>query len=100
MQSIITQTTHTFIDDAIALAAGVKRLTVGLAADALTALARTITAPIDRLALACDVGGVIESRRIARQARAQARARQRSHRRGCFDVFGIVAAFRNLRDLT
>jgi hypothetical protein len=100
MQTIISQTTHTFIDDAVALWVGAKRVTLGLTIDALTALARTLTAPVDRLARACDVGGVIESRRIARQARAEARARQRSYRRGRFDVFGIMAAFRNLRDLT
>jgi hypothetical protein len=99
MQTIISQTTHSFADDAIALATGFKRITIGLATDALTAMAQTIMAPVDRLARACDVGGIIAARDAAKR-RSRAGAASLRRRLARFDVFGICATFRGLRDLT
>jgi hypothetical protein len=98
MQTVISEITFTFIDDAIALAAGFKRITVGLATDAMTALVRKLTAPIDRLARACDVAGTL-SARDAETPAADTRSRPRRGR-GVFDILGLLSIFRALRNLT
>jgi hypothetical protein len=53
MQTLVSQLTTTFVDDAIELVKGFGKVTVHIA-----------TAPIERLANACDVGGVLARRRL------------------------------------
>jgi hypothetical protein len=106
MQTVISEIAFSFVDDAIALATGLGRLTVELARDLGAAARSRIMSPIDRLARACDVAGMLSARERAKaRIRTKARTRARSigtprHREGRFDVFGILAAFRTLRDLT
>ena len=59
MQTLASQLTTTFIDDAIELVKGLGKVIVHIA-----------TAPIERIANACDVGGVLARRRAARRVRA------------------------------
>lgn len=54
MQTLVSQLTTTFVDDAIELVKGFGKVIVHLA-----------TAPIERIANACDVGGVLAKRRTA-----------------------------------
>ena len=55
MQTLASQLTTTFIDDAIELVKGFGKAIVHIA-----------TAPIERIANACDVGGVLTRRQAAR----------------------------------
>ena len=55
-QTLAIQLTSTFVDDAIGLAKGVLKTMIHLA-----------TAPIERIAKACDVAGVLEQRRSKRR---------------------------------
>ncbi|UGX99886.1 hypothetical protein [Bradyrhizobium quebecense] len=64
MQTLALQLTTTFVDDAIELVKGFGRAIFSLA-----------TAPIERIARACDVAGVLEQRRADRRAPRQAAAR-------------------------
>ncbi|MGN1290969.1 MAG: hypothetical protein ACI4XG_30960 [Bradyrhizobium sp.] len=57
MQTLALQLTTTFVDDAIELVKGFGRAILSLA-----------TAPIERIARACDVAGVLEQRRAKRPA--------------------------------
>jgi hypothetical protein len=59
MQTLVSQLTTTFVEDAIELVKGFGKVIVHIA-----------TAPIERLANACDVGGVLARRRAARGLRA------------------------------
>jgi hypothetical protein len=59
MQTLASQLTTTFIDDAIEL---VKRFG--------KAIVHIATAPIERIANACDVGGVLAGRHSARRRHA------------------------------
>ncbi|MGY3584978.1 hypothetical protein ACVIGB_005962 [Bradyrhizobium sp. USDA 4341] len=68
MQTLALQLTTTFVDDAIELVKGFGRAIFALA-----------TAPIERIARACDVAGVLEQRRADR--RAPRPAAQRGSRR-------------------
>jgi hypothetical protein len=63
MQTLVSQLTTTFIDDAIELVKGFGKIIV-----------RFATAPIERIANACDVGGVLARRQSARQLRALRKA--------------------------
>ena len=63
MQTFVSQLTTTFIDDAIDLVKGFGKVIVHIA-----------TAPIERMANACDVGGVLARRRAARRLRATMKA--------------------------
>ena len=94
MQTVISQIAFSFVDDGIALATGAKRITIDLALDVLAAARTRLMAPIDRLARACDVAGILSAREAKRRLKAD------SPRRGRFDVFGIFATFRTLRELT
>ncbi|WP_454616119.1 hypothetical protein [Bradyrhizobium cenepequi] len=73
MQTLVMQLTRqlttTFFDDILKFVLGVGR-----------SIARVVTAPINRIANACDVAGVLERRRLA--ARLRRRARQMQHPRG------------------
>jgi hypothetical protein len=55
MQTLAAEIAFTFVDDAMALMMGGVRIVV-----------RFLTSPIERLATACDVAGVLASRRRAR----------------------------------
>ncbi|MCC8972832.1 hypothetical protein H8B01_20850, partial [Bradyrhizobium sp. Cham227] len=57
MQTLALQLTTTLVDDAIELVKGFGRAVLNLA-----------TAPIERIARACDVAGVLEQRRADRRA--------------------------------
>jgi hypothetical protein len=63
MQTLVTQLTSSFVDDAIELVKGFGKIIVHIA-----------TAPIERIATACDVGGVLARRRAARRQRATTKA--------------------------
>ncbi len=88
MQTLAVEVATTFVDDAAALAIGAIRITI-----------RFLKAPVERLANACDVAGVLPRRRALRQAlrqtwaNRQASRRQRSWRNCLFPL-------RGLRDLT
>ena len=68
MHTLVAQLTTTFVDDAIELVKGFGKIIVHIA-----------TAPIERMANACDVGGVLARRRAARSLRATMKA-HRPHR--------------------
>ena len=61
MQTLASQLTTSFIDDAIELVKGFGKSIVHIA-----------TAPIERIANACDVGGVLARRQAARRREAMA----------------------------
>jgi len=63
MQTLVSQLTTSFVDDAIDLVKGFGRVIVHIA-----------TAPIERIANACDVGGVLARRQSARRLRAMMKA--------------------------
>ena len=69
MQTLVSQLTTTFVDDAIELVKGFGKVIVHIA-----------TAPIERMANACDVGGVLARRRL--------RAARRPH--GMWKPFGSL----------
>ena len=62
MQTLVSEIATTFVGDAAALLTGLSRAVLGV-----------VMAPVERIAAACDVGGVLAVRRLAsRAARAQA----------------------------
>jgi hypothetical protein len=69
MHTLVSQLTTTFVDDAIELVKGFGKIIVHIA-----------TAPIERIANACDVGGVLARRQSARRPRATTKARVRAAR--------------------
>lgn len=86
MQTVISSLAHTFIDDALALVTGFVRVTRDLAASVVARARAKLSAPIDRLARRCDVAGVLPAAPQDRSTR--------------FDVLGISATLRALRELT
>ena len=84
MQTLALQLTTTFVDDAIAFVKGFGRIILQLA-----------TAPIERIARACDVAGVLEQRRTARRAGRQAASGSRRTPRS-----RMLSLFRDLSELT
>ncbi|WP_375786438.1 hypothetical protein ACE10Z_01920 [Bradyrhizobium sp. Pha-3] len=85
MQTLALQLTTTFVDDAIELVKSFGHAIFSVA-----------TAPIERIARACDVAGVLEQRRADRRApRPAARRGSRRKSRGC-----RWSPFDGLRDLT
>ena len=56
MQTLAVELTTTFVDDALEFVKGLGRVIIHLA-----------TAPIERIARACDVAGVLEQRRTGRR---------------------------------
>jgi len=56
MQTLAVELTTTFVDDALEFVKGLGRVIVHLA-----------TAPVERIARACDVAGVLEQRRAGRR---------------------------------
>ena len=65
MKTLVSHLTTTFVDDAIELVKGFGKVIVHIA-----------TAPIERIANACDVGGVLARRQSARSLRAMMKAHQ------------------------
>ncbi|PIT04936.1 hypothetical protein TSA1_32465 [Bradyrhizobium nitroreducens] len=88
MQTLAVDIAATFIDDAAALVTGFGQ-----------ALLRVAMAPINRIANACDVAGVLAERRATfRMWRAsRARARQEGRR---FGLLRRLSPFRHLAHLT
>lgn len=88
MQTLAVDIATTFIDDAAALVTGFSR-----------ALLRFAMAPINRIANACDVAGVLAERcaafRMWRASRDRARLEGRR-----FSVLGRFSPFRHLSHLT
>jgi hypothetical protein len=105
MQTVISQIASTFVDDAIALVTGLGRITVDLVTDLLASARSRLMAPIDRLARACDVAGIISARDAAKTRSRSGGAKLAGiqalrRRQDRIDIFGICATFRTLRDLT
>ena len=101
MQTVVSEITFTFFDDALALATGAWRVTAGMANDTLIALLRKVVAPVDRLARSCDVAGVLAARDAAKRAVVTlVRSNPTSAPRGRRGVVGLCSIFRSLRDLT
>jgi hypothetical protein len=82
MQTIAAEIALTFVDDATALMTGGVRIVV-----------RFLMSPIERLANACDVAGVLPSSRLARPGSNNAAAASRRRRQRMF-------SFHLLNDLT
>jgi hypothetical protein len=66
MQTLAVEIAFTFVDDAIALTTGAVRIAL-----------RFLMSPVERLARACDVAGVLSARRPARSNRAKASSQRR-----------------------
>lgn len=88
MQTLAVDIAATFVDDAAALVTGFGRT-----------LLRFAMAPINRIANACDVAGVLAERRATfRMWRAsRSRARQEGRR---YSLLGRLSPFRHLSHLT
>ena len=84
MQTLSLHLTTTPVDHAIKFARSLSRTIVNLA-----------TAPIERIARACDVAGVLEQRRAATRAPRPLVNGTRRHRRSCWS-----ALFGGLYELT
>jgi hypothetical protein len=104
MQTITSQIAFTFVDDTKALAAGSRKIVVALITDMFAAIRAKLMMPIEKIASASDVGGVL-AMRAAVKARAKAirskRTRSRlPEERIRFDVLGIRSLFKSLHNLT
>lgn len=88
MQTLAVDIASTFVDDAAALGRGFGR-----------ALLRVVMAPIDRIANACDIAGVLAERRATFRMWRTSRARAR-HERRRFSLLGRFNPFRHLAHLT
>ncbi|WP_349510007.1 hypothetical protein [Bradyrhizobium sp. Ghvi] len=86
MQTLAVDVASAFIDDAAALVTGFGR-----------ALLRFATAPIDRIANACDIAGVLAERRATFRMWRASRARRGGRR---FSLLGCLNPFRHLAHLT
>ena len=65
MQTIISEIAFTFADDAAALVTGFTGIVRDMTVETFMAARKRVLAPVDRLARACDVGGVIAAREAA-----------------------------------
>ena len=77
MQTLAIEVATTFADDAIAVVTGTGRIILGL-----------LTAPVERIAAACDVAGVLPERRPwlrAAPANGASARRRRWWPRACLD---------------
>lgn len=88
MQTLAVDIATTFVDDATALVSGFGR-----------ALLRFVMAPIDRIANACDIVGVLAERRATFRMWRANRARSR-HGGRRFSLLGRLSPFRHLAHLT
>jgi hypothetical protein len=85
MQTLSLEIATTFLDDAAALAGGAIRIIIQI-----------LNQPVERLANACDVAGVLPRRRAFRQALRQTFRGHRAQRSWRSCLFPL----RGLRDLT
>ena len=99
MQTIISEIAFTFVDDAIALATGFVGVVRTLAVENLEAIRARLCAPVDRLARACDVGGVIAAREAATM-RSRYRSANRQHTAAPRRWRDRLNIFRGLHNLT
>ena len=83
MQTLAIDIATTFVDDATALAMGFGRTVL-----------RIVMAPVDRIANACDIAGVLAERRAALRAWRASRKRHR------FSLLARLSPFRHLSHLT
>jgi hypothetical protein len=88
MQSLAVDIASTFIDDAAALVNGLGRTILRLA-----------MAPIDRIADACDIAGVLAERRATFRMWRTSRGRARREGRRA-SLLGRLNPFRHLAHLT
>lgn len=88
MQTLAVDIATTFVDDATALVSGFGR-----------ALLRFVMAPIDRIANACDIAGVLTERRATFRMWRANRGRSR-HQGRRFSLIGRLSPFRHLAHLT
>ncbi|WP_346015460.1 MULTISPECIES: hypothetical protein [unclassified Bradyrhizobium] len=88
MQTLAVDIAATFVDDAAALVTGFGR-----------ALLRFAMTPIDRVANACDIAGVLTERRATFRMWRANRARGRLEGRR-FSLLGRLSPFRHLSHLT
>lgn len=88
MQTLAVDIAATFLDDAAAILSGFGR-----------AVLRIVMAPIDRIANACDIAGVLAERRATFRMWRSSRARAR-HERRRFSLLGRLNPFRHLAHLT
>jgi hypothetical protein len=81
MQTLVSEIVTSFVGDAEALVTGFGRTVL-----------RAVMAPVERIAAASDVAGVLARRRAAKVRRAQARESRRSQgaRRGPFRCLGAL----------
>lgn len=90
----------TFVGDAHALATGLVKVTVQIVTAPFTRMVKAVTAPIERIATACDVAGVLSDRRTKASLtrfhsnRHAPISSRRSSRSWC------LFPFRSLNDLT
>ena len=88
MQTLAVDIASTFVDDAAALVTGLGR-----------AVRRIAMAPVDRIANACDIAGVLAERRATFRMWRAGRARARFEGRR-FSLLGRLSPFRHLSHLT
>jgi hypothetical protein len=89
VQTLAFEIAHTFVDDAAALIGGCGRIIVQI-----------LMSPVERLANACDVAGVLANRRLSRTGKGAGREQQpgrrgpsgphRSRRRRCYWLLGSL----------
>jgi hypothetical protein len=99
MQTIISEIAFTFVDDAAALVMGLKGIVRDMAVDTFAAARKRVLAPVDRLARACDVGGVIAGREAATM-RSRYRSANRQHTAAPRRWRDRLNIFRGLHNLT
>jgi hypothetical protein len=78
VQTLAFQIATTFVDDAAALIGGCGRIIVQI-----------LMSPVERLANACDVAGVLANRRLSRAMKGRSEL-NRSQRRRCHWLFGSL----------
>jgi hypothetical protein len=83
MQTLAFEVATTFVDDAAAIATGAIRIIIQI-----------LSQPVERLANACDVAGVLPRRRALRQTFRQTSRQRQTSWRNC------LLPLRGLRDLT
>ena len=78
MQTLAVQIATTFVDDAAALIGGCGRIIVQI-----------LMSPVERLANACDVAGVLANRRFSHVVKGRSEP-HRAQRRRCHWLFGSL----------
>ncbi|MGY8665818.1 hypothetical protein Q3C01_26160 [Bradyrhizobium sp. UFLA05-109] len=88
MQTLAVDIATTFVEDAAALVLGLGRTVL-----------RVLMAPIDRIANACDIAGVLAERRAAFRMWRESRERARREGRR-LSLFRHISPFRHFSNLT